>query len=126
MSEEPLIKDGAISFSPATKNSRKPNVIYYDINQQSTGVDYIKSDEKNKKTFKDSLTYRLIISFATLLGLASIIGAIYLVISVIRKRNKEPEKKIVIESEEGSIEERVVEEEKEPQTLVSYFKSLRG
>ena len=89
MSEEQLVKDGALFFNAPDKNKRKPNVIYYSTTAETTGIEYTKPTGEEKPGGTTSTTWFKILM--TLTGMTVALGVISVVyFLVVKLRKKDP------------------------------------
>ena len=89
MSEEPLVKDGALFFNAPDRKASKPHVVYYDIAAQSTGIEYeITSNNEEKVT--TTTTFKVLTSLGCALFVASVISVIYFFVVKLRRNDDTP------------------------------------
>lgn len=139
MSEEQIVKDGLLYFNPPDKNKRKPNVIYYSSNSDTTGIDYEKPNGDVKKKFTQTTWFKVVMTITGMAALLSIISVIYFLVVKLRKRASEPAEEIqAVEADgnstvyedvvsplpHGEIEKIILEEPKEKNFIRKYFESL--
>ncbi len=91
MSEEQLIKDGALFFNAPDKTKRKPNVIYYSTTAETTGIDYVKPSEVEKLpggSFANTTWFKIVMTISGMALTMGVISIIYFL--VVKLRKKEP------------------------------------
>lgn len=122
MSEEPLVKDGALFFNAPDRKTSKPNVIYYDIASQSTGIEYEKEKPVEKPVVKSTI-FRVMMSIGSVAVVMTVLSVIYFFVVKLRKKSEdsvpkglsdpEEEPNVVLEGTED--EARAVLEETSPE-----------
>lgn len=89
MSEEPLVKDGALFFNAPDRKMSKPHVVYYDIAAQSTGIEYAK-EEPDKKQATSTTLFKVLMSVGGIAVVMSILSVIYFFVVKLRKKENTP------------------------------------
>lgn len=93
MSEEQLVKDGALFFNAPDNHKRKPNVIYYNTAAETTGIEYTKSSgvEKPSSGFVNTTWFKIVMSITGMMVTFGIVSAIYfLVVKLCKKETPAP------------------------------------
>jgi len=97
MSEEQLVKDGALFFNAPDNNKRKPNVIYYNATAETTGIEYTKPTGEEKPgngTTTNPTWFKILMTLTGMTIALGVISVVYFLVVKLRKRDpaepKEP------------------------------------
>lgn len=88
MSEELLTKDGTLFFNAPDRKTSKPNVIYYDITSQSTGIEYEKEKSVENQVTKSTF-FKTAMSIGATIVVITVLSVIYLLVVKLRKKPKD-------------------------------------
>lgn len=91
MSEEQLVKDGALFFNAPDKNKRKPNVIYYNTTADTTGIEYTKLTGVEKPgsdtTSTGTAWFKILMTLVGMTIALGITSVVYFLVVKLRKKD---------------------------------------